>query len=300
MMGKFDTPKQWYSSDSNREPETFVNLERALIEADKRVFQFAPDLDSFCDVKPVHVIQAHKNLIIDMEKKFKESANTNSVTERVNLRLAKVFEAMVLHNIDGSNWFGEHTNVLPTTRYDDIFNHIDGLLEFRPNVGSYGYLSLAIDVTSTGYPEKKFATIRKGIESGKLAHIEYFESERNGIKGKINRIPMSVVGADRQTIKEMMDPWVAKNNALTHHPVQFQLLIQIREQMAVYAKYAKEVTHNPDIIDIFEQNLAIVSDILEQRKQVYGSEYASKIRAIEKDKVHQRIMELLRNGGWRY
>ncbi len=76
--------------------------------------------------------------------------------------------------------------------------------------------------------KKKFNCIKKEIEEGKLARIKYFVSEHMNIRGELKKVPRLVIGADRETVKELGELWINRDNkALEKHPIQFTLLKEI-------------------------------------------------------------------------
>ena len=46
------------------------------------------------------------------------------------IKLAKIIEAIIFEHGEKSNWFGESATTMQTSRYDDIVNHLDTIIQF--------------------------------------------------------------------------------------------------------------------------------------------------------------------------
>ncbi|HDQ16756.1 MAG TPA: hypothetical protein ENN31_01375, partial [Candidatus Vogelbacteria bacterium] len=64
-----------------------------------------------------------------IEKLIKEKEKDNSDAQASN-RLSKIMEAIIVSQAELANWFGDQAMAIVPSRYDDIKNKIDGIIEF--------------------------------------------------------------------------------------------------------------------------------------------------------------------------
>jgi len=226
-------------------------------------------------------------------KRVKEQIERKQTRESLELKqLADIFEAIVLEHGELSEWFGENAFTLATSAYDDLHG-VDMVVEFREGA-SASYLGLAADVTFSGNPHSsdsirdKFDRLLARISSGDLPSVKYFKSAHIPIKGKLE-VPEVIIGVEKATVLELAELWNAKKNSiLSTHRVQIMILEQILEQLVFIAKYARRADQDR-IANLYEQRLGIISQILEEKKNMVGQ--ATKEHRV--DEVHKQIMGFL-------
>ncbi len=233
-----------------------------------------------------------------------------------------LLEAIVNDQIDSSDWFGESAIVIVPSRFDDVVNGVDSIVEFEEGI-DHSYLALAIDVTKSGeHLTKKFDKIRTSIEKGELSRVKYFESR--GVQKELLPIPRVVVGADQKTMEEVATLLLAFKTHQRHpalksessagqeaaeekkkdfrrireelaeHKLQFQLLFQIKIQLEAFWRYAKK-TGKEKPAETHERLLETVNGIIEVKADTQNfSEIES---AINEDGVHRMIIEKARGFG---
>ena len=134
-------------------------------------------------------------------------------------KTAKVLEAIMLAG-ELHNWFGNNTEVIKSSRFDDIIGGTDLILELEEIMPRrFSQLSIAVDVTfSSLAQEKKFERIKEEIDRGKLATIKYFHSEKEHFRGERSNIPRVVIGIEYSRVIELAALWLRKENvALASH-----------------------------------------------------------------------------------
>ncbi|OGI94748.1 hypothetical protein A3A03_03590 [Candidatus Nomurabacteria bacterium RIFCSPLOWO2_01_FULL_40_18] len=189
---------------------------------------------------------------------------------RKDLKLATVFEAILHEHGEQSNWFGETAVTIKTSRFDDIANGVDEIVEFEEQESSPSYLALAVDATYSTFPDHKLQKIKAEINEGELAQIKYAVVENIGFRGELKKVPKVVVGVSARTVNELVELWLSKDNkALANHPVQMQILEEVLMQAQAFAKYAESKGHH-EIARKYEKTQAIIEGVIEQKKNQIG------------------------------
>lgn len=271
----------------NLESRIFEDLttDQAYVQA-RRVFaKDAIKPEQFIDAYGEEDV-AHDKLYV--EEKEREFEASDSPEQKEAKKLATVFEAIIYERAELSNWFGPDATTIKPSRYDDIKNGVDSIVEFQESDISVSHLALAIDATFSPDTEAKFNRIREEIDQGKLATVKYFPPEHIGKQKGLHAIPHVVVGANAKTIRELAELWLERDNrALDKHPIQFQILEEIIAQLDAFQEYAKRV-RKPEIAAVYEKTKKIVAAIhSEKRLSLKDNE--------ERDSVFYEIQESARN-----
>jgi len=199
-----------------------------------------------------------------MEAKFRDSQKVESETDAMFRKMAKVFEVIISEQIELSNWLDESALTSQASKYDDIKNGVDTIVEFDEENGP-SHLALAIDVASGHELNRKFERIKKEISNGVLTEIKYFPPE--GIK----HIPRVVIGANRNTISDLIDKWVSKDSkdieearearkGLEGHIMQVIIIEEIISQLEAFIEFAESIGR-PEIVKIYQKTLSILNKI---------------------------------------
>lgn len=183
-------------------------------------------------------------------------------------KLAKILEAIIHHQIEVNDWFGENVNTIKPTDYDDFINKIDEIVEFE-EADSATYMGLAIDATTSADTSKKLKQIKDEIDRGQLPKIKYFESEHLHIKGQKANLPRVVVEIHPATIHKLMELWIGgKNKQLAEHPVQLQILNEIYLQLETFEVYARTIGRT-EIADIYLKAMNKVADVIASKDALH-------------------------------
>ncbi|MCL5004425.1 MAG: hypothetical protein M1170_00560 [Patescibacteria group bacterium] len=217
-----------------------------------------------------------KNVEEDIKyvKKMEDKFNQEESPEKKELRkIASVLEAVVYDQVETNDWLGADATSIKSSRYDDIKNGVDNIVEFyKEEDFSSSHMALAIDETFSSDINEKFERIKKEIKQGELAQIKYFVSDRLNIRGELSKIPRVVIGADAKTIKEVGELWLEKNNKdLAKHPVQFLIIEEMLLQLEAFKNYAQKV-NQPDIALIYEKTQKILQKIYDDKKDLKNSQ----------------------------
>ncbi len=261
-------------------------LEEALEKAERHSRFDRIDMDSFVKQYGSERVQSHKAYVERHEEIFEHDATPET---REALRLGTILEEVVVDQIEQNEWAGKGVTTRRASRYDDIKNKVDVILEIE-QPDSTAHLTLAIDTTYGQTIERKFEEIRDKIKKGTLATVEYFESSDGVHKGALHKVPQVVLGAEGKTVTELARLWLhGKNKELREHSVQFQFLEQIRVQLEAFRDYAATLQKD-DLVKIYERQLRILISIMDGKKEALKKMYASGVD-FESDRTHQAILQ---------
>lgn len=217
-----------------------------------------------------------------------EVARLESVFDRSPSKIyGDIFEAIVCEHGELSDWFGQQSQVIKSSRFDDYINKIDMIVEFKDAEKRFSYLALGIDVTfGRQNLSKKFAAIRARVDNCELGEVKYFHSERQHFTGRKRKIPQVVIGIEIERVKELGLLWMnRKNKELSEHPVQTTILEEIVLQLETFADYARR-TGKDSIATIFDAELLKVRELLHEKKK-------DGMEGIKDDKVFAEIRRQL-------
>ncbi|KKU94346.1 MAG: hypothetical protein UY26_C0002G0128 [Candidatus Jorgensenbacteria bacterium GW2011_GWA1_48_13] len=195
-------------------------------------------------------------------------------------KMATVLEAIIHEQAELSDWLGPDARTMKTSRYDDVKNGVDEIVEFTGEPGKTSRLALGIDVTFNPVLDKKLERIVSKIERGELAQVKYFKS--SSLRGEVQQIPEVVVGADQRTVEQLIPVWLARDQGkLAQHPMQIIMLEEIRLQLEAFAAYARAVGQ-PAIAETYETDLAIANELLTQKEDLRKR---NPLQALKNDQV---------------
>src|SRR3989344_1795704 len=207
-------------------------MKKALERAKAVIARDEIKIDDFVDLYGSERLSRDRRYVEQRERQFLER---NSSETAKNAEWAKVFEAILHEHGEQSNWFGAEATTLKTSRYDDIINGVDELIEYQKEDSSLSFLALAVDATYSHETRGKLRRIKGEIDAGNLATIRYFAAENVDIKGELKNIPHVIVGTDRSTLLELSELWLqGKNGELAIHHIQFQILEEIISQCETF------------------------------------------------------------------
>ncbi len=244
--------------------------------------------EDFIDLYGFKNVEEDIKYVKKMEDKFKQE---ESLEKKELKKIASVLEAVVYDQVETNDWLGPDATSIKSSRYDDIKNGVDNIVEFyKEEDFSSSHMALAIDETFSSDVNEKFERIKKEIKQGELAQIKYFVSDQLNIRGELSKIPRVVIGADTKIIKEVGELWLEKNNKdLAKHPIQFLIIEEMLLQLEAFKNYAQKV-NQPDIALIYEKTQKILQKIHDDKKDLKNSQ-----KSLENDKVYNAIIDNLKN-----
>jgi|SRR3989344_282597 len=278
-------------------PEAYLEkglfLDRAYERAQKILGENAIDQRSFGGLHPQADIDRDLAMVNRLENKFQEESTPQ---EREDNKLATIFEAIFHDGLTNGRWFGEDVNAIKPSRFDDIVNKVDSIVEFQKGVAvkrgdkSASYLALAMDVTFGSRVEEKLRRIKNvEIGEGKLTQIKYFESKYLGGQLELSGVPRVVVGADREAVKELVGVWLSGDEkGLEAHPLRAMVLEEIRMQLEAFEAYARSQKRDAEAA-VYHEASVLVRDII-QMKHAQGD-----TSGFRQDRVFNGIFHYLKN-----
>jgi len=242
----------------------FVDHPRAYERAKSVLEQDRIDMESFSDLYGQEVVTADLEYVERMEEKFSNPLDSQS---RILKEKAEVLEAIISREADQNMWFGENSAIILTSKFDDIKNGIDAVIEFEKEEG-ISTLGLAVDVTFGNAVGKKMDKIEQSIREGKKTSVKYFESELGDFRGELRNIAKVIVGVDGRTEAELENFFAErKGSDFANHQVQLQILEEIIIQCEYFKSIAEEVRRE-NVFKSYDRALKIISKLLEERKEV--------------------------------
>lgn len=257
----------------------------------------AIDPMSFSDIYDPKSIKSDVEYVGRMEAKFAQDSKDGDPS---GTRRGELLEAMIFEQLKYARWFGADADAVAVSRFDDIANGVDMIIQFIRE-GGFKFLALTIDITSS--PDKmheKLGKIKASILSGSLTMIKYFDpnpkskkadgSNFSGLKirGELRDIPRVVVGIDRRSLQELSLLKISLSGALKgsrdisnsretrialeakykeavrsilNHRIQLLILEQIKLQLAAFSRFARE--HDQErLAQQYDSNLLIINEVL--------------------------------------
>lgn len=156
---------------------------------------------------------------------------------------ARLAEALLYYLIEHEELFGPKISAIPASRYDDLLNGVDMILEIQGGVGPHW---LAVDVTSSedkrDIDDKKIAII-KALRNEKITEVKYFQSEPD-IKGRINmpKIVLNITHAELKDIAAMLYNGITDDAVIRR--LQERLTNQLKSQLSE-AEHVLNVLQRP-------------------------------------------------------
>lgn len=274
-------------SFSERDPMLDAQIDRHYYAALDSISEFEVDmnLEQFKELYGELAIKSDLKYVKDMEEKF--SQDSSPIRDRYK-KLATIFESIVDQQIELNDWLGEGVYTVKTSKYDDIRNGVDTVLEFERDEGTT-HMALAVDVTFSKDLSKKIKRIQQDIETGRLTQVKYYESADMSFHGKLTDVPRIIIGADLDRIKDLMDLNESDKNVgkeMKFHPARLQFIVMLQMQLESFRDYATKVGQR-SVEKIYQKHLDIINGYMEEE----GLEMLGRI--LDGDKVYLELKKQL-------
>ncbi|MFZ1720015.1 MAG: hypothetical protein WAU28_01530 [Candidatus Moraniibacteriota bacterium] len=256
--------------------EAYMKAQKKIAEGAIKPESFLPQHDPEDNAKydphdppyDQEVVKADIEWAEEMNQQFLKTLDIDKIH-------ADIIEAILYEHIEQSNWFGDGVRTIKTSRYDDLKNGVDLIVEFDEGMDQFTHMGLAVDVTfGETKLRSKIEKIKEEIAAGELAHIRYFESERSHHKGVYQNLPRVVIGVDRSHLIELARMWVddARKKEFATHPVQKLILHQVAQQLMSFSRFAEECGKY-EIANIYRKQLALIQRRLAQKQDIDAARY---------------------------
>ncbi len=232
--------------------------------AKTEMHKIAIDHRDFADLYSQPSIDDDTAYIAKKEQDF----TLNNVT-----KLSEIAEYQIINGLNAGKWIPD-CEAIKTSRFDDIHNGVDMVVEFSPNNGTVGQIGLGVDISFSLDLEKKFLRIKHEIDTfdnkkNRLAVVKYYKSPKSGFRGELSGIPRVVAALDVGVLRDISNARRASDHIARHI-----LIEEIRDQLDVFIDYAKRV--NPACVPNLERAerfITTISDQLKSARTLSQSEY---------------------------
>lgn len=195
-------------------------------------------IDNFSGLYDPSLLEADQKEVDRLKDIFQRQEQENTPIREAK-HASVVLEAAISRNVSQNLWFGGNSSIVHTSEYDDFVNGVDGILRIK-ETGRDSFLALGVDVTFSGYVEKKIERIRDELARGELAEVKYFDLPSAGFKGRLTDVPRIVLGADFRTVAELAHQQnIGNENVVKKHWLQYQLLEMAIMQCEAFGRFAK-------------------------------------------------------------
>ena len=202
----------------------------------------------------------------EIKRDENKAENIKSKFSKYTTQRGEILEALLVREIELSDWLGDSAYTIKTLPYDDYINHTDFVIEWcdcEPPI------RLAIDVTVSEDPDvliKKIRNIKKELSTGKGTKIKYFNSEETKQKMPLANIPRAIIGLSKDNLKKLCkiqektyseDKKDIKsgNQELANHSLQISLINQLIQSASAQIQYLEQNDRNDT--DIYKNLLAV-------------------------------------------
>lgn len=269
-----------FSSERHAQREIEERLYKVLVPAQEKA---AISPNDFIDVYGADAVAKDMAYVRETEARFVREAEED-VEKQAAIHRGHLNEGIINDQIDSSDWLGPKARAIIPSRYDDIVNGIDSLVEFEEEGGD-SYLGMGMDFTKESSSiREKLLKIQAAINKGVLSEVKYSPNARGP-----QFVPRVVVGADHVTFEDVAEKLlifkqlqdrakkealsegqraelIKARNALGAHSLQFKILKEITMQLQVFQKYAENVGKS-ELAKIYEQTLGIIRPILLEKNK---------------------------------
>lgn len=236
-------------------------------------------------------------IINDMKRVIEkeEWIKYNDTPSRAKLKkIATVLEAILVEGITKYNWLGNKIKILPPSKFDELFNGIDAIIELIRDEELNEFLALGIDVSFRAVDGKVFAdkvnSLLDFIKERKLTEVKYFKDEQGDVVPGLY-VPKVVISVDAKTIEEVAEIWSKRKESefkekLAKHPLAFMIIGQIAQQCTIFSEYARKIGAEnvaQKYDEVFSLLLKISEEIPEAKKALSHFEenkFISKIKEL--------------------
>lgn len=260
-----------------------------------------PKMSNFTDIYTEEEIEQDKQKIKKYQDKWDEEKDAH---DNFRQKKSDIYEAAVVDVLGENGIFGEGGEVIPASRFDDIFSGIDGVLVRRNEEHDSQYLGLNMDVTFSSASdtlEKKIESIRQSIREGVLPTLKYFQDPNTKEHKKIS-LPKIIIGSSESSADGLIKLWGETNKdnseALKNHPIQSQVVMEGLTELIYFYNFSKNLLENTkeenmkekysDICYKYGQMYNYFHSIYESKKDLIESHYDG----ISKDAVYKKILSL--------
>lgn len=249
--------------------EQLTGAEEIALERMKKGSEPRLKEENFSDIYPTSEIRKD----VDLTKRLEKGHVLH--TEK-----GEILEEVLRQEIYHACWFGENCETVQTTKFDDLTNHTDFVIELDTD----DRIKLAVDTTVTNdmeVIEKKVIRIKNELDKKTGTTIKYFQSnltwEDNPEKGEIEDIPSIIIAFDYDNLKKMCEIIAGPGGKekLGKTSLQIYILEDVTSQLEIQKEYLEKNVKGGSNTNIYK-NIKRVKEylekILEGKKESTGIE----------------------------
>lgn len=139
-----------------------------------------------------------------------EETQREELFQKTDRLRAEALEIIIARMIENYLWFGDNFYFSHASHYDDLFNKVDGVLEYYDEETIREHLAVAIDATKAVDIDVVSKKIRDntdrliGRNGRPRSMVKYFESPKNGEQSTLFDVVPVVVGIDGKHLDELI------------------------------------------------------------------------------------------------
>jgi hypothetical protein len=239
------------------------------------------------------MVRADMAYVRRIEAKFREQNRKDPNYSERKQKLALILEAIIHEQVELSDWLGPNVTTQKTSRFDDIVNGVDTIVDFGTDPTGWNPI-LAIDTTYTKTLDSKIQKIKESIDRGILTSIKYFESSDRTYEESLSQVPRVVIAIDPAKILDLARLWLKREHkTLAEHPIQIQILEEIMLQLRVFHQYARQQGQF-EVARIIETDFRLVQGILGEPKKQKLAHRPESRTYIDQDRIYQILQSNMR------
>ncbi len=225
-------------------------------------------------------------------KRLKEKWERENTPEmKKQKKISDILEGVIVDQFSGP-WLSEKAVGYYTAEADDILRGVDVIAELNDEEDSH-YLGFAIDVTMAKDPsvlDQKLAKNWKDIETRKFPEVRYFEDDDEN-KKTLNPVRV-LIAVNPDFARELIRlEYLNKKDRLGDHKFQAHLIMQIKEQLEAYYRYA-QANEDEELMEKLSESLQAFYNIIFKEKEGMLNE---RLEEVEQEKDFMRIREYCQN-----
>lgn len=220
-------PEEQFFRDNTYAESPLSSEEQALLGGDlkKKYLDLytdeQPDPNNFTDRYTPKAINKDLHYVAEKEKTIKKERHDRAI----------LAEGLIYYLIDRRHILGTDVSAIPASRYDDLANGVDMIIE-TTEAGKQHWVAVDVTVAEDQRTiEAKQQKISDGLQEGRFPRVKYFQSEPYH-KGEVI-IPKVVITLSRKELEAISRILVTqKSDDPTMRKLQERFLLDIWKQLA--------------------------------------------------------------------
>lgn len=305
-------------------PQESIQTPQAAKEVIEFVAQQMPRQDplDFKDVFSAEEITNDLKSLAVLQDRFHNDLLHLTQDEQIRIafgqRVSRALESTIAFHVPNANWFGDGTEFVRPSEFDDVIHGIDGVVEFQTD-GILERLALGVDASRNIQREAISKKVERNVrtllsqDEAQRREVKYFASNITDERGPLRDIVPVVIGVENKNCDELIQLFATQirlkskkqrslseqkqleelSTQLAQHPAQLIFLDQIEMQLKAYDRVLSQEKQDERRARLQTKIAAlslIVAQIRKQRIQLIG---ASVLQQLDDDPVTRVLRENL-------